>query len=167
MEVTIEITGKCPHNCDYCSSNSSQDSESCLTILQIEKFLKSFVFLDRINISGGEPLSHPDFYRILKLCESMSPDVRVYTNAFKHIVFNAHIISEVKTTANVCVIPGKSLTIPKANHVNFLKLIPQGRAKNMNPTSISSSQSNCSNCIHKLLQSDGKITKPCKKEYKG
>ena len=69
-EYTIEITTYCPHNCNYCSTNANINGIH-IDIEKIKQFLKSNKILatDRINISGGEPLSHPKFYEILQLCK--------------------------------------------------------------------------------------------------
>lgn len=62
---------------------------------------------------------------------------------------------------------GRSVYLPKnANSIHLLKLIPQGRAKNMKPVNISLSGNDCANCNHIVLQANEKIVQaPCKKEY--
>ena len=74
-EYTIEITQYCLHNCNYCSTNATENGIH-INIEIIKQFLKSNNILatDRINISGGEPLSHPKFYDILQLC--IHPNIR-------------------------------------------------------------------------------------------
>ena len=82
-------------------------------------------------------------------------------------MFNADIISEIKTEANMVIIPGDTVTIPKADHIHFLKLKSCGRAKDIiDNTKISCSGSNCESCEHILLQADKKIrSAPCCKSY--
>lgn len=134
--------------------------------------------ITRINISGGEPLSHPQFYGIYCLCKSYTDNVWVYTNALDHIMYNTDIIKEVKVEANVCLVPGKDVYIPKnVDKVHLLQLIPQGRARGMIPANISVSSNllpkdagghNCNNCGHILLQANRKVMdSPCKKCYGG
>ena len=171
MEVTIEITKWCPNECDYCSTNASVDGEHLL-FEDIVDFLKDIGEIDRINISGGEPLAHPEFYKILLLCYDYTDNVWVYTNALKKIIYNADIVDEIEVHANVCLVPGKQVYLPKkADQVHLLKLIPQGRAENMDAGNFSVSGNlkgcdACKNCKHTLLQADGKIMKaPCKKKY--
>lgn len=179
MEVTIEITQHCPHECDYCSSNATHESDNViLSVDKIGKFLNDIkenrlsisgeeVSIHRINISGGEPLSHPNFYFILKLCEQFTNDVRVYTNALKHIIYNTDIHEEIIIEANVCVIGGRAIYVPKnVSCVHFLKVVPQGRAKGLSAPNLKVSGSNCKDCCHKLLQANGKtVDAPCKKDY--
>lgn len=173
MEVTIEITQFCPCQCVYCSTNATPEGKP-LNKETIFGFLKSLEDpIDRINISGGEPVSHPDFYEILTYCNTISPIVCVYTNAFQRIMFNPDIRPEVEVEANVCIVPGKDVYIPKKAHkIHILKLVPKGRAKDMEETLIPISCSGnfgrriCESCNNILLQSDGKIVKsPCEKEY--
>ncbi|NIQ50942.1 MAG: radical SAM protein, partial [Hydrotalea flava] len=57
MEVTIEITDYCPHNCDYCSTDAGTPGRH-LDFEEIRKFLNQVQVehgtIKRINISGGE-----------------------------------------------------------------------------------------------------------------
>ena len=176
MEVTIEITDYCLYNCDYCSTNADIHGIP-LDFGIIEAFLKGIPStIDRINISGGEPLSHPDFYSILNLCKKYTDNVWVYTNAITQIIYNTDIVKEIKVDANVCLVPGREVYIPKnADKVHLLQLVPQGRAKNMKPARFHVSSNieksddcdhNCDNCNHILLQANTKVVSaPCKKEY--
>ncbi|MBW2097159.1 MAG: radical SAM protein [Deltaproteobacteria bacterium] len=171
MEVTLEITQYCDHSCSYCSSNAGPDGEH-LSFEEVKDWLDKNVphnKAERINISGGEPLANPSFYKILKYCESLCDDVRVYTNALKHIHYNADII-DIKVDAHIIPRPEKTFRIPKnVNEVHFLKLKPNGRAKKNHlddHVNFSVSGSDCKSCDHILLQADGKTTKaPCKKNY--
>ncbi len=175
MELTVEITQFCDTEppCSYCSSNASKEGKR-LHFNDISGFLNKYrdKEITRINISGGEPLSHPDFYQILKYCEEFTENVWVYTNALRRIKFNSDVINEIKIEANVCIVAGKSVYIPKnVDKVNLLKLVPQGRGHDIVNPEISVSSNfvhaedhNCDECNHALLQSDGKIVEsPCKK----
>lgn len=169
MEYTIEITSYCPHNCNYCSTNASNIDGYYLSLNDIRDFIKKNKISseDIINISGGEPLSHPQFYIILEMCKSVTPNVWVYTNAINQIRYNTDIVKEVKVETNVCLTPGENVYIPKnADKVHLLKLIPQGRAKNIEPINVKLSGSDCENCNHKVLQADGQVVDaPCNKKY--
>lgn len=171
MEVTIEITQYCPWECDYCSSMAGPTGQH-LDLETILTFLKKQKDITRINISGGEPISHPQFYEILMYCYTLTDNVWVYTNALTNIIFNASIRKEVTVEANVCVITGRYINIPeKANKIHLLKLTHQGRAKDFPSQNIVVSRNfwdpeHCDDCNHTLLQADGKVvTAPCKKDY--
>ena len=168
-EYTIEITQYCPYNCNYCSTNATENGLH-IDIEKIKQFLfnyNSILATDRINISGGEPLSHPKFYEILQLCKQLTPDVWIYTNELTQIRYNTSIIEEIKVEANVCLIPGEDVYIPKnARKVHLLQFIPTGRGRNIKSIDVKLSGENCSECNHKVLQADGKIVDaPCKKDY--
>lgn len=173
IEVTIEITNRCPHNCPYCSSNATPNGKH-LKKNKIFGFLKSIKNIERINISGGEPLSHPDFYEILMYCYSITNNVWIYSNVIRRLIFNSDIIKEVKVEANACIIQGNDVYIPKnVDRVHLLKLINQGRAKDYPKQKVTVSSNfveernrKCSSCNHVLLQADGQIVEaPCKKRY--
>jgi len=175
-EVTIEITQYCNYNCDYCSSNATINGKY-LPKKRILKFLnkvKKGEEIFRINISGGEPISHPDFYEILMYCYNITANVWIYTNVIRQIIYNSDIVKELKVEANVCLAPGHFIYIPKnVNKVHLLKLVRQGRAINYREVNMSVSSNllkehnNCDNCNHILLQADGQIVEsPCKKKYK-
>jgi len=176
MEVTLEITDYCPNACEYCSTNASPSKRHMLDYNEIATHLinleESGKRIDRINISGGEPLAHPEFYRILRLSYNYTDNVWVYTNAIRQLIYNTTILSEVKVEANVCLVPGKEAYIPKnADKVHLLQLVPQGRAKDMKPVKFHASgniigEHRCAECNHSLLQADGQtMSAPCKKDY--
>ncbi len=169
MEYTIEITTYCPNNCDYCSTMANTKGRG-LNINIIKEFINTIPRGSRINISGGEPLSHPYFWEILQSCYGITDDVWVYTNALRQIRYNANVIDEVIVEANVCLVPGQDIYIPeKADKVRLLQLVSTGRAKDMKPANIHVSgniRDGCQGCSHKVLQADGKIVDaPCKKDY--
>ena len=175
MEVTVEITDYCPNNCEYCSTNAGVDKNKMLSTSEVEAFLidvSKTNDINRINISGGEPLANPEFYSILQICKTFTDNVWIYTNAITQILYNTNIVKEVKVEANACLMPGREVYIPEnANKVHLLQLVPQGRAKDMKPAKFHVSgnilgQHKCAECKHRLLQADGKIVKaPCEKEY--
>jgi len=89
-------------------------------------------------------------------------------------MFNSDVIREVKVEANVCIIQGNDVYIPKnVDRVHLLKLINQGRAKDYPKQKVTVSSNfveecnrKCSSCNHILLQADGQIVEaPCKKRY--
>jgi len=176
MEITLEITDYCPNNCNYCSTEAGKDKTHRVTPASIDFFLvdteEKGNTIDRINISGGEPLAHPNFYEILIICKRFTDNVWVYTNAITQLLYNTTIIDEIKVEANVCLVPGESAYIPKnVDKVHLLQLVPQGKGKDMKPANFHVSgnivgEHKCAECNHKLLQADGKIMDaPCKKDY--
>ena len=171
-EVTIEITQFCEEECEYCSSMASPEGQH-LPLETIMVFLDSMEGITRINISGGEPLSHPDFYKIIRRCYEITDDVWVYTNTIKQLRYNADVIKEVTVEANVCLVPGTFKYIPLNNPVRLLPMVPTGRAKDLSTNKVYASNSfyrdeshSCDECRNIVLQADGQIVEsPCKKNY--
>jgi len=169
-ELTLEITNYCPHSCPYCSSDTTKDRFAAiiLELVTIQNNLDSLTdnktnLFDRINISGGEPLSHPQFYDILLLCKKYSKSVALYTNAIEWIFFNANVIDGVTIDANLTV-------KPNTNNIHILKRISQGR-ENKRPETIYSKNfdktnpcNKCEQCNHIYIRPNGKKANgPCDK----
>ena len=161
-EITLEITNFCPNACSYCSSEAGPDKTTYLSIEDIEKFLADKKW-DRINISGGEPLAHPNFYKILILAKQHVTErtgmVAVYTNAIETIMYNANVLPGVRVEANLPV-------TPNVDKIHILKMIPQGCEAKRPDIHYSNNwtHANCKNCGHITLRPDGKIaTTPCDK----
>lgn len=174
-EVTIEITQYCPYgDCDYCSSNTSLDGDH-LPLGTILNTLGEFKGkIDVLNISGGEPLFHPDIGEILWQCRLKAKKVRLYTNMIDVLVYNTDKVKDIEVEANVCMVSGRSKYLPKPIiqvKTHLLKLVHHGRAEKLPEQNISVSRnfwdiSHCDDCDHILLQADGKVVKaPCRKTY--
>lgn len=180
LEITIELTQYCTEDCDYCSTNATKDHDVYLSIddfLDIVREVRNSgreVF--RINISGGEPLSHPGFLSFKQYCDQWigRENVYVYTNAISNLIYNTSVLKNgISVHANVVLIPGRPAHIPrKADVVHLLKLVKQGRAKELDIPDLKFHVSGnildeeCDKCNHLLIQADGKImTAPCRKDY--
>lgn len=172
-ELTIEITNYCTHKCSYCSSDAVCDLDEATMIdedlvftfltrgytqKEIHSIIKKEIKLyDVINISGGEPLSHPQFYLIYKWCKAFAKTVIVYSNLLTNIRYNANIIDGISVEAN--------LTVPyNTEKIHILKRIKQGREKNKPDVHFSRNFDEDCSCDHRILRPDGSVTKhPCDK----
>lgn len=81
-EISIEIIRKCPNNCVHCSSCSSINQSE---IIPYEKFCEVIkdaakLGLKTLCFSGGEPLLHPDFCRMIDYVNSFGIDIYIYTS---------------------------------------------------------------------------------------
>jgi len=162
-EITLEITSLCPFECKYCSSNSTTDklNASFLSLMQIKSRLKSIgnIHYDRIIISGGEPLLHPEIGEIILFCRTISDDVVIYSNLITHLVYNANVIDGVYLECN--------LSIPEnVDKIHILKRVNQGREK-MRPEvklskNFNSKGCNCNNIV--LLSSGDFAPSACRKD---
>ena len=172
-EITIEITKYCKEGCAYCSTDASEVGAH-LPVELVLAFLHDNKTATRINISGGEPLSHPGFWQILQACYDITYDVWVYTNAIRQLKFNADVLPGVAVEANVVVRPNEPLMIPTGvKKVHLLKLVPQGRGKDCEQLplivvshnfSYDDNEHDCLHCNHVYLNADGiMVESPCRK----
>lgn len=170
-EITVEVTKRCPFadKCDYCSSDSTVDGDH-LKLKKILHFIDVHKGVSVINISGGEPLMHPHIGEIILYALENAEEVCLQTNLARWIRYNSYIVKEVRIEANVLPIVGRTCYFPeKAERVRVLKLIHQGRAKDLPAQNITVSgnfcdERRCAVCDHPVLKADGRVVAaPCKK----
>lgn len=81
----IEITDRCNLTCPTCYASSSPTHGRHRTIEEIEKMFDAIVKSegepDVVQISGGEPTIHPDFFKILDIAK---------TKPIKHLMVNTN-----------------------------------------------------------------------------
>jgi organic radical activating enzyme len=121
-EITFELTNFCEHGCQFCSSEATSVMQKAvfLPYTKFHDILVAGAPYDRVILSGGEPLAHPEFYAILRAAEFHSEDVVVYSNAIRHLAYNARVIDGVRVEAN--------LSLPEnVERLHVLKRVPQGR----------------------------------------
>ena len=80
-DLKIEILSRCPLRCVHCSSESSSDCNEFVTPSQVRSVISEFVRLDgkQIEVSGGEPLEHPNLLEILDIIRTENISTTVYT----------------------------------------------------------------------------------------
>jgi len=124
-ELLIEICKQCYLECKFCSSNADEKSLQYLKLEQINSVLKNIkkLKISKIELSGGEPFTHPDF---LQICES---------------IFNYQIKLQIYTSGNL---KKKKKLIPIPNST-LIKL------KKYNPDSIRFNLQSYSQKTHNLL----------------
>ena len=81
----IEITDKCNLECPVCYAESSPKQTKSRTIEEVDFLLESLIRNeiepDVVQISGGEPTIHPEFFDILRLAKS---------KPIKHLMVNTN-----------------------------------------------------------------------------
>jgi len=73
--MEVAITGKCNFSCKYCNRFSSD-----VNIDELEKWLESVPQLHHIQITGGEPTTHPEFKRIVSILRKHTKVLGLSTN---------------------------------------------------------------------------------------
>jgi radical SAM protein with 4Fe4S-binding SPASM domain len=83
-EIYIEITNKCNYFCSHCISSSSEISTVEMPLWKIKELID--YMYDRqlycLDISGGEPLLHPDFKEIIEYAYSKELDIGIASNGY-------------------------------------------------------------------------------------
>lgn len=81
-ELKIEINRKCPLHCLHCSSNGSPNAIEQIKSRRISELIREFADLggEKLCISGGEPLCHPELSKILGVCQREGFRPVIYTS---------------------------------------------------------------------------------------
>jgi len=101
MHVSLELTNKCNLICRYCYNESSPDKKDFL--IQPIKVLQKLYELgtELIELTGGEPLLHPEICKILSFaCQKFSLTA-LLTNG---CLINEEIIEILKEYRNKCIV---------------------------------------------------------------
>lgn len=157
---TIIITTYCPEACSFCSS-SVTDDESAAVILPFERVVQ-FIEDENptfITISGGEPQSHPEYYKILRYCQQKLGriNVELQTCAIALMSFNSFVLPEVKVYGYAIV--GDSVT-----GLRVVQMIPQGRQHELEVTLSRNLTGQCNDCNESVLMPNGSVSEaPCRK----
>jgi len=159
-ELTVELTDYCPNSCEFCSSNSDPNQT---TYLGLEIALKEIgeTEAEIIHLSGGEPLAHPEFWKVLQAASEKvgAENVIVHTNAIRQLAFNLHVIPGVKTHGYI--------TPEGVDVLHIAKRIKQGKERKKPEPYFSSNWDSCGDCAeceHRLVNPDGVVGKPCNKK---
>lgn len=76
----IYVTERCNMNCLFCSARKKGHD---ISLKDFQKYVDTWVNygVTHINITGGEPLLHPDIYELLKYAHIAGMEVALFTNA--------------------------------------------------------------------------------------
>jgi len=82
IELCLEITDLCPLNCRYCSGNCGSQSYVFMPLNRIKKIVQDFRELsgEILEVSGGEPLVHPDILEIVEFATQSGIMPILYTS---------------------------------------------------------------------------------------
>lgn len=82
-DVTLELTYNCNLNCFYCY-NDRYKTGTPLTLPQYRTLLEDLARMQTLflMLTGGEPMIHPHFFEIGRMCRELGFVVRVRTNGY-------------------------------------------------------------------------------------
>ena len=85
-DLCFEVIQTCPNKCKFCSSNSSQEQK---TIISLDKFKETIMYfinhggIEELSISGGEPFLHPNLFNMVKFCKDKGIKTVLFTSGIK------------------------------------------------------------------------------------
>ena len=85
-DLCFEVIQTCPNECKFCSSNSSQDKKTIITLEDFKRTVMHFMNhrgIEEISISGGEPFLHPDLFEMIRFCKENGIRTVVFTSGIK------------------------------------------------------------------------------------
>ena len=85
-DLCFEVIQTCPNKCKFCSSNSSQDKQTIITLEQFKKVVMHFIKqggIEELSISGGEPFLHPDLFEMVKFSKENGIKTVIFTSGIK------------------------------------------------------------------------------------
>lgn len=121
--IYFQITRNCNLECPYCFIKADKGGNHVPTSLALE--IASFMGkngLMEVRLTGGEPTTHPDFFKILHKFQEESVYVSVATNG----VFNQNILNALCEEENlwiICSLDGNRETHNKYRPNTFDKII--------------------------------------------
>jgi mycofactocin biosynthetic radical S-adenosylmethionine protein MftC len=96
-DVTLELTYHCNLNCFYCC-NDRDKKGTPLSFSQYRTLLEDLATMQTmfLMLTGGEPMIHPHFFEIGRMCRELGFVVRVRTNGYTLFPWNIQrLIDEV------------------------------------------------------------------------
>ena len=85
-DLCFEVIQTCPNKCQFCSSNSSQEKKTTITLEDFKRMVTHFMEnggIEEISISGGEPFLHPDLFEMVKFCKEQEIRTVIFTSGIK------------------------------------------------------------------------------------
>lgn len=85
-DLCFEVIKTCPNNCLFCSSCSSPDATTIISYELFKQVIDHFISLggiEEISLSGGEPLLHPDVFKMIKYCKEKNIRTVLFTSGIK------------------------------------------------------------------------------------
>lgn len=85
-DLCFEIIQTCPNHCKFCSSNSSRDATTIITLEDFKKTIEHFQNnggVEEVSLSGGEPFLHPDLFEMVRYCKEAGIRTVIFTSGIQ------------------------------------------------------------------------------------
>lgn len=102
--LIIDITNECNLNCAHCFNRKSFNSARYLSLEQIDMIVSKAIpyKVEKVYLSGGEPLLHPELYNILRCLTRKYPHIEIGI-ATNGTLLNDEILRCIELCGNVVV----------------------------------------------------------------
>ncbi len=111
--VTIELTNKCNLRCRYCFQNSSPSKKDFFSDpILLLSFLKD-IDVKCIELSGGEPTLHPEFFKIINYIISNFENYSLITNGSLLSDKILQLLSTSKGAIQICIDSSDKMEVEK------------------------------------------------------
>lgn len=85
-DLCFEVIQTCPNECKFCSSNSSKEKKTIITLEKFQETINHFINhggIGEVSISGGEPFLHPELFKMIEFCKNNGLRTVVFTSGIK------------------------------------------------------------------------------------
>ena len=109
-DLCFEIIEACPNQCRFCSSNSCISKNKIIDISTFQRVIDYFMEnggIEKLSLSGGEPLLHPNLLEMVNYAKS---------HGIKVVIFTSGVIKAQKPTPDALAILTKEMN-SKINEV--------------------------------------------------
>lgn len=89
--LEVQLTNKCNYNCKYCSVQAGNSETECFmpkeNIIYLVRLIQD-LNIDKLILTGGEPMMHPDFEQfLLYFSEMKNIKIEIHTNgSYMHLM---------------------------------------------------------------------------------
>jgi radical SAM protein with 4Fe4S-binding SPASM domain len=82
LSIDLELTKRCNFNCIYCYADGGKPNPEELSLDEIKDVLDQAKGLGakKVTITGGEPMTRPDFWEVVEYARGIGLSVNLYTN---------------------------------------------------------------------------------------
>ena len=87
-DLCFEVIQTCPNKCKFCSSNSSKEKKTIISLEQFKRTITHFINhggIGEVSISGGEPFLHPELFEMIEFCKNNGLRTVVFTSGIKRL----------------------------------------------------------------------------------
>lgn len=114
--IAVELTKNCPLKCRHCYLNAGVGENISLELINKLTVEARNFYLENVQLTGGEPLIHPNFFEILDASCTLNATIHVFTSGY---IVNSSIIEKLKNYSSKNIILQVSVDGLEEYHDSF------------------------------------------------